>query len=80
MKATAEDKRQARERKDVLKIPTFCPLKVSKPPYVGFPRPRKHTSDPLTRYQKWMRKRDGNINQDLKYHYTKRWCANIAER
>lgn len=81
MKATAEDKREARERKDVLKIPAFCPLTAPKPRYVGFSQPRKHSSEPLTRYQKWMRQRlDGSINQDLKYHYTKRWGANISER
>ncbi|KAF8559697.1 S-adenosyl-L-methionine-dependent methyltransferase [Imleria badia] len=81
MKATAEDKREARERKDVLKIPTLCPLEVSKPPFVGFSQPRKHSSEPLTRYQKWMRqRRDGSINQDLKYHYTRRWRHNVAER
>ena len=81
MKATAEDKREARERKDVFEIPAFCPLEDSKPPYVGFSQPRKHSSEPLTRYQKWMRQRpDGKINQDLKYHYTRRWRPNVAER
>lgn len=81
MKPTAEDRREDRERKDVLKIPAFCPLEVSKPPYVGFSQPRKYSSEPLTRYQKWMRqRRDGNINQVLKYHYTRRWRSNIAER
>lgn len=81
MKATTENKREARERKDVLKIPAFCPLEVSKPRFVGFSQPRKHSSEPLTRYQKWMRQNaDGNINQDLKYHYSRRWRANVAER
>ncbi|KAF8447830.1 hypothetical protein L210DRAFT_978503 [Boletus edulis BED1] len=81
VKATAENKREARERKDVLKIPAFCPLEVSKPPFVGFSQSRKHGSEPLTRYQKWTRQRqDGSINQDLKYHYTRRWRHNVAER
>ena len=81
MKTTAEDKREARERKDVLKIPAYCPLEVSQPPFVGWSQPRKYSSEPLTRYQKWMRQcQDGSTNQDLKYHYTKRWHANIAER
>ncbi|KAG9318606.1 hypothetical protein JVU11DRAFT_699 [Chiua virens] len=81
IKATAQDKRIAQERKDIFKIPAFCPLESFKPVYVGFTRPRRYSSEPLTRYQKWMRQRqDGSINQELKYHYSRRWRPNVAER
>ncbi|KAF9227783.1 S-adenosyl-L-methionine-dependent methyltransferase [Gyrodon lividus] len=81
VKVTSGDKKEAQKRKDVLMIPAFCPLAASKPPYVGFSQPRKHSSEPLSRYQAWMRRcPDGAINQDLRYHYTRRWCPNVAER
>ncbi|KIJ10522.1 cytosine-5--methyltransferase [Paxillus involutus ATCC 200175] len=81
IKATSDDKKEAQKRKNILMIPTFCPLEASKPPYAGFSQPRKHISEPLSRYQAWMRQRpDGVINQDLGYHYTRRWRSNVAER
>ncbi|KAF9246401.1 hypothetical protein BU15DRAFT_70495 [Melanogaster broomeanus] len=81
IKATSNDKKEDRKRKDILKIPNFSPLEAQKPPYVGFWRPRKHSSQPLSRYQTWMRRHpDGSINEDLRYHYTRQWRANVAER
>ncbi|KAH7889609.1 S-adenosyl-L-methionine-dependent methyltransferase [Phlebopus sp. FC_14] len=82
IKETIEDKQEACRRQVELKIPVFSGVNPKEPPYFsGYTRPRKHYSEPLSRYQRWMRRhQDGGINMDLLYHYTRRFTPAIVER
>ena len=79
---SSNDKKVAKQRKKD-GVPTFDALDSTstKSPWVGYVKPRKHHSEPLSRYQKWMRQtRDGEPNTSLSYHYSRRFRENVLER
>ncbi|KAG0701495.1 hypothetical protein DFH29DRAFT_1000139 [Suillus ampliporus] len=76
---TAADRAVERRRKDDLGIPSFSALhstRTSADPHAGYSKPCHYPSEPLSRYQKFMRQG----SEKLRYHYTKRFNDIIIER
>jgi DNA (cytosine-5)-methyltransferase 1 len=47
--------------------------------YPGFMEPEPYASEPLSRYQKWMR-REIDADDGVTYHYTQRFGKGVVER
>jgi len=81
--ATAEDKRTAHYRQDILGIPSFhatfngqASNELSQ--YPGYPHGVQYGMEPQNRFQMWLRKEMGE-NGELEGHYTKRFSYKLVE-
>lgn len=81
--ATAEDKRSAHYRQDILGIPSFHAAfhgqgsnELSQ--YPGYPHGVQYGMKPQNRFQMWLRKEMGE-DGDVKGHYTRRFSYKLVE-